>query len=46
MVLPGAECTARDEGPTAQEGYPGRVIQGDAGGSPHTGNEGEKTEEG
>lgn len=38
---PGAECAARDEEPTAQEGYLGRVIQGDAGGSPHSGKEGE-----
>lgn len=40
-VPPGAECAARDEESTAQEGYPGSVIQGDGGGSPHSGKEGE-----
>ena len=40
-VPPGAECAARDEESAPQERYPGRVIQGDGGGSPHCGKEGE-----
>lgn len=39
-----AQPEASDEEPTAQEGHPGRVIQGDEGGSPYSGKEGEDRE--